>query len=142
MGFPARLVLNGALARFRKNVRQEDGAATVEVVLWLPVMALLFALVADTAMIFGAQAQVVRVVQDGNRAMSTGRIRDPVLVQDTIKAQINGISPGAVVTTTNVDGLISTTVAMPVEDLTATGLVDAFANLTVRVRAQHLSEDF
>lgn len=142
MGFPARLVLTSALARVRKDVADETGAATVEVVLWLPVMALLFALVADTAMIFGAQAQVVRVVQDGNRAYSTGRIRDPVLVQDTIKAQITGISPRAVVTTTNVDGQISTVVAMPVEDLTATGLVDAFANFTVRVRAQHLSEDF
>lgn len=142
MGHPARLDWKGALAGLRRKAAREDGAATVEVVLWLPVMALLFALVADTAMIFGAQAQVVRVVQDGNRALSTGRMREAAEAQAQIKAQIAAISPGAVVTTTNVDGLISTTVAMPVTDLTATGLVDAFANFSVRVRAQHLSEDF
>lgn len=140
MGLPLRLFLNGALARVRKNVREEDGAATIEVVLWMPVIVLLFALVADTAMIFGAQSQVMRVVQDTNRALSTGRIRDTEIAQNQIYTQIAAISPNSTVATTVVDGLISSSVTMPVRDLTATGFIDAFSNITVRVRAQHLSE--
>lgn len=140
MGLPLRLFLNGALARVRKNARDENGAATVEVVLWMPVIVLLFALVADTAMIFGAQSQVVRVVQDANRALSTGRIRGTDVAQNQIYTRIAAISPNSTVSTTVVDGMILSTVTMPVGDLTATGLVDAFTNFSVRVQAQHLSE--
>ena len=125
------------LAKFRN---QETGAATAEFVLWIPMIALLFAIVADTAMIFGGQAQVLRVVQDANRAMSIGRLRTVEEAQDMILAGIINIAPNASVTTTVAAGLISSTVLIPVTDLTATGLVDSFTNFNVAVFAQHLAE--
>ena len=125
------------LAKFRN---QETGAATVEFVIWIPMIALVFAIVADTAMIFGGQAQVLRVVQDANRAMSIGRLRTVAETQDMILAGIINIAPHASVTTTVDAGLISSTVLIPVTDLTATGLVDSFTNFNVAVFAQHLAE--
>lgn len=120
--------------------REEDGAATVEFVLWLPVIAFLFGLVADTAMIFGGQAQVLRVVQDANRAMSIGLVRNADDTQRRILAGIVKIAPNASVATTVESGVIRSTVSIPVTDLTATGLVDAFTDFNVTVFAQHLAE--
>ena len=122
--------------------QQENGSATAEFVIWLPVVALVFALVADTAMIFGGQAQVLRVVQDANRAMSIGRVREVEDAQNMILAGIRSIAPRATVSTTyDPDtGLISSLVLIPVTDLTATGLVDSFADFNVAVYAQHLAE--
>ena len=125
------------LARLRSK---EDGTATMEFVLWLPIMAFLFAIVADTAMIFGGQAQVLRVVQDANRAMSIGRVRTIDATQGLILSGIANIAPNATVVTTVSGGLISSTVMIPVTDLTATGLVDSFTDFEVAVYAQHLAE--
>ena len=125
------------IATFR---RKEDGAATVEFVLWLPVIAFLFGLVADTALIFGGQAQVLRVVQDANRAMSIGLVRTVDDTQSMILAGIVRIAPNATVETTVNAGVIRSTVFIPVTDLTATGLVDAFTKFDVAVFAQHLAE--
>jgi Flp pilus assembly protein TadG len=129
--------IRSALATFRT---QESGGSTAEFVIWVPMFALVFALVADTAMIFGGQAQVLRVVQDTNRAMSIGRLRTVEEARDMILAGIVNIAPHASVTTTVDAGLISSTVLIPVADLTATGLVDSFTNFNVAVFAQHLAE--
>lgn len=112
----------------------------MEFVLWLPVIALLFGLVTDTAMIFGGQAQVLRVVQDANRAMSIGRVRRVEDTQNMILVGIAGVAPNATVETTVSGGLISSTVLIPVTDLTATGVVGSFADFKVAVFAQHLAE--
>lgn len=131
---------SAALSLFAAFPRKDDGAATIEFVLWLPVMAFLLGLVADTAMIFGGQAQVLRVVQNANRATSIGLIRS---AEDTQRAILDGIvqiAPNASVTTSVNGGLITSTVLIPVTDLTATGLVDAFTDFNVAVFAQHLSE--
>ncbi len=131
---------SAALSLFTAFRRKDDGAATIEFVLWLPVMAFLLGLVADTAMIFGGQAQVLRVVQDANRATSIGLIRSAEDTQRAILVGIAQIAPNASVTTSVNGGLISSTVLIPVTDLTATGLVDAFTDFNVAVFAQHLSE--
>lgn len=129
---------NGSV--FAAFCRKEDGAATVEFVIWLPVMVFLLGLVADTAMIFGEQARVLRVVQDANRAMSIGRVRTVEDTQSMILAGIVRIAPNASVATTVNGGIISSTVLIPVTDLTATGLVDSFTDFNVAVFAQHLAE--
>lgn len=131
--------LQSLFGNFRK---QEDGASTIEFVLWLPVFAALFALIADTALIMGGQAQVLRVVQDVNRSMSTGRIRKAEDAKQMILANIRDIAPTATVTTTydQTTGLISSRVTIPVGDLTATGLVNSFVDFNVAVFAQHLAE--
>ena len=42
--------------RFRLT---QDGAATFEVVLWIPIIVILFGLVTDTSIVFGRQAEIL-----------------------------------------------------------------------------------
>lgn len=130
------------IERFLKRYRSESGASTVEFVMWLPVVLLVLALIADTALILGGQARVLRVVQDANRAMSIGRIRQTADVEQLIHAQISGLAPTSTVeTTVSSNGLITSIVSIPVGDLASTGLVSAFSGLVVTVQAQHLAEN-
>jgi Flp pilus assembly protein TadG len=121
-------------------VSNTEGAATIEFILWLPLIMFLFGLVADTSMIYSHKAQVLRVVQDANRAMSVGRIREIQDAEDFISTSIENIAPNAVVETQVIGGVISSTVDIPASDFMSTNLVDMFMSLNVRVYAQHLSE--
>lgn len=120
--------------------RRTDGAISIEMVIWLPVFAVLIGLVADAALIFAKQAQVLRIVQDANRATSIGRMMSSAETEEFIESRIATISPNATVVTTIQAGVISSTVTMPASDLTATSLVAAFRSINVSVSSQHLSE--
>ena len=63
----------GILRFARRFIRHDNGGVTIEAVLWMPVFVALLCLVADASLIFGRQAEVLRVVQDANRAMSVGK---------------------------------------------------------------------
>lgn len=124
---------------FRK---ENQGTATVDAVLWMPVFIVMFAFLADTALVFGGQAQVLRIVQDANRAMSVGRLRTELEVQDAVLLRVANLSPHAtVLTVVDGTGVIRTDVVLPLADLTATGLVRAFTDLNVTVSAQHMMEN-
>ncbi len=120
--------------------KDESGATTIEVVIWLPIFVLIFCMIVDATMIFGKQAEVLRIVQDANRATSVGRFTDTQDTEAFIAARIAAISPHATVTTTADDGVIVSTVIMPASDLTATKFISAFTSLNVRVRSEQLSE--
>ena len=124
-----------------RGLSDESGAATVEFVLWLPVMAALFGLVVDTSIIFGDQSQILRVVQDVNRAVSIGHVRTSDDAEAMILADIDNIAPNASVETTLSNGIITSTVTIPVSDLSVTNLIDVFHDFNVTVSAQHLSEN-
>ena len=124
-----------------RGLSDESGAATVEFVLWLPVMAALFGLIVDTSIVFGDQSQILRVVQDVNRAVSIGRVRTSDDAEAIILADIHNIAPNASVETTLSNGIIASTVTIPVSDLSVTNLIDVFHDFNVTVSAQHLSEN-
>lgn len=119
----------------------ENGAATIEAVLWMPVFIFLFALLADTALVFGGQARVLRVVQDTNRAISIGRIRNSDDAEAAILAQIAPLSPNATAVTAVQNGVIISSVVIPLTDLTATSIVAAFDTVNLTVTAQHMAEN-
>ena len=121
-------------------LRDQSGSATIETVMWLPVIMFIFCLIADASLIFGKQAQVMRIVQDANRALSVGRLRTDADVEAYIAQQIAWITDKAVISTEVTGGVISSVVEIPASDMTATGFISAFTSLTVFVSAQHLSE--
>jgi Flp pilus assembly protein TadG len=131
------------LKAFRSVTRRlsdDSGSATVEVVIWLPVIMLLFCLIVDTSVVFGDRSQILRVVQDVNRAVSIGHVRTLDDAEALIRADINNIAPNASVETTLSNGIISSTVTIPVSDLSVTNTIDIFKDFDVTVSAQHLSE--
>lgn len=120
--------------------RREEGSASVEFVLWLPMMVGLLALITDVSLLFYQQSYAVRVVQDANRALSLGRIASASEVQTQVNSTLVGMSPNVQVYATLADGIITTEALMPASDLDAVGWFTALSDVLVVVRAQHLVE--
>lgn len=124
----------------RQFARREDGAVTVEAVLWLPVFIAFFALLVDATMIMSGQAQALRVVQDLNRGISIGMIRNDEEIDGFIERYMPRLSD-VVVVDSNVDhGIITTNMTIPSRYLVASGVLNVFSNFDVRVGAQHRAE--
>lgn len=131
------------LLRLRKAARSEDGAVTIEAVLWIPFFFILLTLVADVALIMHGQARILRIVQDENRQFAAGihPNRDTVELAITQRlAEENLTDAPQLVETTN-DGIIVTRVIVPSADLDAVGFFAAFTQLAMVVRSQHIMEN-
>ncbi len=61
------------LRRFR---RSEDGSFTLEAVIWMPIFAVLLAIIMNLSMVFFYESQMLRISQDAVRAFSLGRISE------------------------------------------------------------------
>lgn len=131
----------GLLGRCRQALRREDGAATIEVVLWLPFFLGLFSLMVDISMIFNNQSRIMRIIQDGNRNMSIGRLETTAATETYIEGRVAPISASAAATTTYNQGLITTTVSVPLADLDLLGIAWVF-NGNWQITADHLDEGF
>ena len=113
---------------------------TVEAVIWLPIFIGIFALIVDVTMIMSRQAQALRVVQDANRLVSVGVLKSEEETTTFIRTRLSGISNNVDVQSWVAEGIITTNIIMPSRDLVASGLINAFANIPVRVGAQHRAE--
>lgn len=127
------------LERFFRN---ESGSATVEFVLWMPMIFAVFILAADVSMIFYSQTEVLRITQDANRNASIGRLAQTADVESYIESRLQGLSPTANAQSAIVAGVISTTVTYPAKDFEVIGLFSAFNSLSMTVHAEHLIENW
>ena len=121
-------------------MRQEDGNVSIEFVFWLPILVFVLALTADVSLIFGAKAQVLRVIQDANRAAAVGRLRTVAETENYVRTNIGRFADQAVITSVVQDGVVSTTVIIPSSRLIATGLFGRMSGLNVTINAQHMLE--
>lgn len=134
-----------AFRAWRRFSRQEEGSSTIEAVIWLPVFFGITILVADASMLFNSQAQMLRIVQDANRAYSTGQLLDTTDVESYITSRVAGITNRATIAS-SVDtalvpaGVITTSLAIPADDLDAIGIIAGLTGFDVSVAAQHYVE--
>ena len=127
------------LSMFTSN---EDGSATVESVLWIPFFFVIFALIADVSLMFNAQANLTRLVQDANRAYSIGLLESDAQTEAYVLARVG---PGkddenTTVDTTVTNGVINTTVSVAAGHYMSIGLFDALTNVDIVVTSQHMME--
>ena len=120
--------------------RSEGGTATIEAVLWTPIFLILFGLVTDTSIVFGRQAEILRIVQDSNRSLAVGAFQTVQQAEEYITRKVEVFSDNTVVDVAINDGIISTSVTLPAADLTSTGLFGGFDSLTITVGASQMSE--
>ena len=125
----------GYFKRFR---RDERGSATIEAVLWLPLFVIFFVMIADVSLVFFRQTEVLRVVQDGNRALSVGRLAGAA--EQFVKDRIAPMTTRAQVTTTVDSGVIDTRALVPVEDLVAVGMFNFLNGYDIAVQSSHYVE--
>ncbi len=121
--------------------RDTSGSATLEFVIWLPIFATLIALVMNISMVFFTESQMLRVVQDGNRAFSLGRLENNVAVEDYILSRLTYLQANITVATTISGGFVQTTLVAPASDLMPFNLIrSAFNGVNINVNAQHIIE--
>ncbi|WP_354002076.1 TadE/TadG family type IV pilus assembly protein [Pseudotabrizicola sediminis] len=118
----------------------QSGTTTVSFVLWLPIFMMVFALVADASLAFGKRSTILRVVQDTNRAISVGKITDMYVAETEIKQKLATVAPGANVTAIVENGVIISTVTVPLIELTSLGFLSRLVDGNVIVTSQHLAE--
>jgi len=137
---------NGILPpHLRRRLDSEDGSATVEAVLWIPFFLLLLALIADASFLFHRQAEMLRTVQDVNRAFSTGQIHSTTSVEQILVAQYASLSDDVQAvsmldTGTVPGGIIRTSLSIPARDVNSICLIASFSNLNLSVTTQHYRE--
>ena len=68
-----KICTSQALRRF---CRGEDGSFTLEAVIWMPIFAILLAIVMNLSMVFFYESQMLRITQDATRAFSLGRFTE------------------------------------------------------------------
>lgn len=120
-------------------LREEDGAATVEAVIWIPTFILMIALAADVAMVFHSHSRVLRVAQDVNRAMSVGRITSTDDAEATIVAMLSPYQ-GVAASTSVHDGIITTDVTVPAASAMPLGFAKVLLGSIIRVRSEQFAE--
>jgi len=123
-----------------KFARGEDGSATIESVLWIPVFVWLLALIVNVSMVVFEKNQAYRVVQNANRILSTGYMQSEAEAEAYIRSKIAHIAPDATVSTRIVDGLVTSEITYQVSDLLLPHVVVDFANIWIRVSSQHFME--
>jgi len=120
--------------------RDERGSATIEAVLWLPMFVIFFVMIADVSLVFFRQTEVLRVVQDANRALSVGRFSGAAETEEYVKTAIAPLTTRAQVTTTVNSGVIDTVALVPVEDLVAVGMFNFLNGYNIAVQSNHYVE--
>jgi Flp pilus assembly protein TadG len=123
--------------RFRNG---ERGSATVEMVLWMPIVVLILVLITDASFIFNRRSEMLRTVQDGNRAFSVGRLTSVQETQTFVRNRILAYAPSALVTTTLQNGVITTTASVEIDDLLTFGLIPELSPGRMAVQSQHFLE--
>jgi Flp pilus assembly protein TadG len=128
-----------ALGRF---LRRQDGTASVEAVLWMPIFVALFGFIVDTSLIFYGQSKVLRVLQDGNRNLSIGRLADEASTETYITNELAALNVTANVKSKITAGVVRTDVTFPAAQLQALGFFTALLGLTISISAEHMIENW
>ena len=123
-------------------LRRNDGAATVETILWFPLFIAVFGLMLDVSMIFFGKSKVLRVIQDGNREYSVGRITTEAATETFIENQLAQLGIQAVATTTEVAGVAHTLVTVQASQLQVLGYFTAFSGLELNITAEQMIENW
>ncbi len=129
-----------AWARVIRKVSDEDGAVSVEAVLWLPFFVLMVTLLADVALVFYGQARALEVAQNVNRSYSVGDIATSEEAKTEITRELASMSPNAEAYVNYDKGLITTIVVVPTSDLDAVGLLTSLASVDMKIVSQMVKE--
>ena len=73
--------------KMRRFFRDENGSYTLEFVIWMPIFAILLAIVMNLSMVFYYESQMLRVTQDATRAYSLGRFIAPTEAEKQLLAE-------------------------------------------------------
>jgi Flp pilus assembly protein TadG len=122
-------------------LRDQSGSQTLEAVIWLPIFFTMLALVINVSMVFFDQSQIMRVVQNANRAIALGTFTTTTEVEEYIIANLAYMTDTLEVSAAVSGSFVTTTVVVPALELMPVNfLSDYFSDTKVTVIASHLVE--
>lgn len=125
--------------------RQETGGATIEFVLWLPIVIAILLLIVDSSMLFMSRTHAMRVLQDTNRLYSVGQFTGTPAeriqkAQDYALARLTGLSPSATTTTVETNRVVRTQATMETREIAQIGFLGLMIDMTMVVTAEQKVE--
>ena len=121
--------------------RREDGAVTVEIVLWVPFFVLACMAGGQFAMIFFGQAVALDAAQQATRAYSIGDLISEAELRAFVQDALSTLSANVDVKTSVTDNLITTYVRVPAKDFGGPFKIIAdLGQANVVVKAQQFKE--
>ena len=134
-------MFSGAFKSARKLASKEDGSSTIEAVIWFPIFVGFFLMVADVALIFHGQAQMLRIAQDANRLYSVGRLPDEAATAAYVVNRLAQMGkPATAETVLSGDDVITTTVHVRTGDIDAVGVIEMLTDIELTITSQHVKE--
>ena len=119
----------------------EDGAVTIEIVLWVPFFVLACMAGGQLAMIFFGQAVALDAAQQATRAYSIGELNSEAEVRAYVKDALSTLSANVDVQSSVTDNLITTYVRVPAKDFGGPFKILAeLGQANVIVKAQQFKE--
>ncbi len=137
--------LSGISRSIRRFGRCESGAATIEFVLWLPIVVMILLLIVDASMLFMGRTQAIRVLQDTNRLYSvgqfTGSSAEKLTKAETYAMKrLRAMSTSATATTTETNRVVRTEATLQTDEIAQVGFLGAMIDVTMVVVAEHRVE--
>lgn len=131
-----------SVGRFR---RCETGSATIEFVLWLPIVVMILLLIVDASMLFMGRTQAIRVLQDTNRLYSvgqfTGSSSDKLTKAEAYAlARLRPMSSSATATTSETNRVVRTEATLQTSEIAQVGFLGAMIDVEMVVAAEHRVE--
>lgn len=135
-------MIHRCICYLRRLGGEERGSATIEALIWILTFFFILLLAVQVALVMTAQSQVMRIVQDGNRAYALGRLADANETQNFIYQAVRRISPRATVSSQvdNLRKVIVSTVSMPVSDVSGFNILPNSESLRISISAQQVKE--
>ena len=128
-------------ARLTSFLRRQEGAATIEAVLWLPVFFYVMALAIDTTMIFHGYSRVIRAVEDVNRGLAVKRIETIYEGKQKLAAMLSDYKDLRIDIRINPDdNIIVSNVEVPVTSLIFLGAIKPIVGKGIAIRTQQYKE--
>lgn len=130
--------------RLKRFWAAEQGAVTIEFMLWFPIVMSLVLTTADVSLILYERSNTVRIVEDAHRLRSTGVLTSDAVTTTHIIRELGDKYTGeASVESAVLSGVQTTVVRLPLNNIDLLGIFTGFVgNPTIAVRSQQFIEDF
>jgi Flp pilus assembly protein TadG len=127
--------------RFRAFCKDQEGSSSLETIIWMPVFALVLAVVTNISLVFFQESQMLRVAHDANRAFSLGRMSGPGDAETYVKAKLAYLGTELQVASNYNNGYITTRIQVPAVELMPLAFMrSSFSNMTITVSSSQIVE--
>ena len=116
--------------RTRSFRRAEDGSATIEIILWVPLVFALITLVVDVTQIMHAQTRLFTLARDASRQVALGGLTEAE-AETALNDHFAG-TDGSVAEVATDNGIVTTSLSVPAGSV---GLLTSFVGADFAVRA-------